>query len=593
MNSSFNLYIPNVACTLERYLTILIKKVFFELRISASQIYVNISDRSQFSQFQCNIAMSLSKKYKLPSMKIACDIISSCENFFILKKIGVISPGFINITLSRNFLAFWNTNLLFSQRLFIPLVTYPVKTMIDFGGPNIAKPLHVGHTRSLLIGDCLKRVYFFCGNSIISDIHLGDWGTQLGILIEALNKIYPRLFFFDSHYAKYFTNTFTIDIERLSLIYSRAYFFYKNNSIFIYSSRLATLKLQIGLKKYRLLWKKLINITILDLKYHYRMLNIRFDLWNAESDIRGILHIMLKKFTVLGIISESQKAIITSSFRSHEKRLSPLILVKSDGVVTYASTDLATALDRILVHRVKKIIYVVDKRQKFHFYQVFNVIKKLFVASSVQLVNIGFGTINNVDGKPLKTRSGHALTMRSLFKQSKKYAFFEKKYSVSKCEHNSVVTILSIAALKFADLSHSFISDYALNLSKFSIQDGRTGPYILYVIVRIKSVLRKVALLNFFPKIRKIFSLEERNLQLLLSRVSNSVFDTYNNYRIQSLCDYAYKVAVAFNKYYSKVIILHEVNITIKYSHVTLCHLTLKVLTFVLRLLGIVIPDKI
>ncbi len=585
--------LPVDVLILEDYLTTLFSQAFEKLSLEPKLAKVQMSARPELGQFQCNGAMPLAKQLKKSPIQIANDIINQVKDNLIFKDVTGVMPGFINITLNDNFLADWMNQMLANSRLGCPKTETPQKVMMDFGGPNVAKPLHIGHIRSPLIGDCLQRVYRFYGDEVLSDVHLGDWGTQMGMLIEEIRKMYPDLPYFDEN----FTGTYPIEppvtVDELSEIYPRSSARCKENENEMEKARLATAELQKGRRGYRALWQHFVNVSIAELKKDYADLDIYFDLWKGESDVQALIDDMVKNCLDNGVAKESQGAIIIPV--AEDDKTPPLILVKSDGAVMYGTTDLATILERVQDYQAQKIIYVVDKRQSLHFKQVFTAAKKAGIAPNTELIHIGFGTLNGKDGKPFKTRSGGVMRLSTLIDEAKTRASLREQEGLSRNEKEDIINKVALATVKFADLSNVYTSDYIFDLDKFSQYEGKTGPYLLYSAVRIKSILRK---LNYSVsgtlqyKISKATNGAERNLQLTLTQLPLALQRTYDKCEPHHLCEYAYQVAVQFNKFYSESPIATEENETTQKSRIALCQLTLKQLILVLELLGIEIPER-
>ncbi|WP_119343521.1 arginine--tRNA ligase [Facilibium subflavum] len=578
--------------TLESYLSAVFTEAFTELGFDTSYAKVQLSARPELSQFQCNGAMPLAKIQKRAPLQIAQDIVEQVKGNLIFTEISAIAPGFINITLSDTFLARWTTEILNDQRLGCPKVHTPTKVMMDFGGPNVAKPLHIGHIRSPLIGDCLQRVYRFCGDEVLSDVHLGDWGTQMGMLIEEIKKMYPDLPYFDESFTGSYPKESPVTVDELSEIYPRASARCKADESELEKARLATAKLQQGHRGYLALWQHFIDVSIKALKQDYADLGVYFDLWKGESDVQHLIEPMVKDALEKHYAEKSQGAIIVPVAKGESDKTPPLILVKSDGAVMYGTTDLATILERVRDYKAQKIIYVVDKRQSLHFKQVFAAAKKMGIAPNVEMVHIGFGTLNGKDGKPFKTRAGGVMRLSTLIDEARSRASLRELHDIPENARQDTIDKIAFATVKFADLSNVYTSDYIFDLDKFSQYEGKTGPYLLYSAVRIKSILRKLGQVEATSKILPASNDSERKLQLVLTQLPNAVAKTYDKCEPHHLCEYAYQVAATFNKFYAESPIAGEQNITLQNGRIALSQLTLKQLEFVLGLLGIEIPER-
>ena len=591
MTTNSSHYHINLDQTLQQYLNRVLKQVFVDLDFDQKFAKILLSSRPDLGQFQCNAAMVLAKKHHTAPIKIANAIADKLRANQLFKEITTIAPGFINISLSDAFLVEWTNQMLKSKRLGVPTVKTPRKVVMDFGGPNIAKPLHIGHLRSPLIGDCLQRVYSFCGDNVISDVHLGDWGTQMGMLIEAIREIDPDLPYFDKKFSGDYPQQSPVTVEELSEIYPKASLNCKQNNNAMDKARLATFELQQGRRGYRALWQHFVDISVKELKKDYASLGVYFDLWKGESDAQKIIGPMVEKLLKAGVAQKSQGATIIEVANNENDNTPPLILIKSDGAVMYGTTDLATILERAQDYDAQKIIYVVDKRQSLHFKQVFAAAQKSNIATGVELTHIGFGTVNGKDGKPFKTREGGVMRLSTLIDQAKQYASLKNQTNMADQERKSTIDSIALATVKFADLSNLYASDYIFDLDKFSRYEGKTGPYLLYSAVRIKSILRNINQ-GESHSIGTASNAPERDLQLALSGLSNAIFNTYENCQPHHLCEYAYQVATKFNQFYASSPVANETNAEIQASRIALCKLTLKVLEQVLGLLGISIPEK-
>ncbi|WHN66670.1 arginine--tRNA ligase [Cysteiniphilum sp. QT6929] len=584
----------NHTAILENYLTDLFVQAFDVLGFDSRFAKVQLSARPELGQFQCNGAMPLAKTLKKAPIQIANDIVTQVQSDKVFSDVNAVMPGFINITLSDDFLAGWSNRMLKDSRLGCPKTTNPLKVMMDFGGPNVAKPLHVGHIRSPLIGDCLQRVYRFYGDEVLSDVHLGDWGTQMGMLIEEIRKVHPNLPYFDEHYTGEYPKESPVTVDELSEIYPRASGRCKEDANEMEKARLATAELQKGRRGYRALWQHFVDVSIAELKKDYGDLGIYFDLWKGESDVQPIIDQMVEDCLKQKVAENSQGAIIIPVTENEDDKTPPLILVKSDGAVMYGTTDLATILERVEDYQAQKIIYVVDKRQSLHFKQVFAAAKKSSIAPETELVHIGFGTLNGKDGKPFKTRSGGVMRLSTLIDEAKSRASLREQEGLTEAEKADIIEKVALATVKFADLANVYTSDYIFDLDKFSQYEGKTGPYLLYSAVRIKSILRKLGrnLENVSTDIAKASNDAERNLQLKLTELPQVLQKTYDKCEPHHLCEYAYQVAVQFNKFYAESPIANEENHALKEARIALCQLTLKQLVFVLGLLGIEVPER-
>ena len=577
--------------SLEAYLSDVFAEIFEKLKFDPKHAKIHISSRPELSHFQCNGAMQLAKEEKTSPLELAERIVKHLIGKPLFEKIEVFRPGFINITLTKTFITDWINATSRSERLGCKKADSPTKIVFDFGGPNIAKPLHIGHLRSPLIGECLQRVYRFYGNDVLSDVHLGDWGTQMGMLIEEVRKMKPNLPYFDLDYSGDYPENSPVTVDDLSEIYPRASERCREDHNNLKKARLATLDLQKGRRGYLALWRHLINVSVRELKKDYAELRVNFDLWKGESDVQYLVRDMVSGALENSVAKKSQGAVIVPIAKNENDKTPPLILVKSDGAVMYATTDLATILERVKHQGARKIIYIVDKRQSLHFKQVFLAAKKIGIAKDTELVHVGFGTLNGKNGKPFKTRSGGVMRLSTLINKARARVELRSVERSSKDNYEEIVNKVALAIIKFADLSNVCTSDYAFDLDKFAQYEGKTGPYLLYSAVRIKSILRRTKIVKQL-EIQPASNELELKLQLILTSLPNAVEKSYRRCEPHHLCDYIYQVSSAFNRFYAVSPISSEINRKIKAARVALCQLTLRHFKLVLWLLGIEIPEK-
>ena len=577
--------------TLEDYLSFILSQAFEALSLDVRYAKVQVSARPELSQFQCNGAMPLAKLMRKSPMEIAKVICGQLEKKPIFKSISAIKPGFINLNLSDRFIADWLNEIAQDSRFGCKKADKPTKIILDFGGPNIAKPLHIGHIRSPLIGDCLQRVFRFCGDEVLSDVHLGDWGTQMGMLIEEIRLMDPELPYFDPDFTGPYPDNSPVSVDALSQIYPKASARCKADEKALEKARLATAELQAGSPGYHALWCHFVNVSVAALKKDYAELGVHFDLWKGESDVQPLIAPMVQKALEKKAAQKSEGAIIVPLAKDADDKMPPLILIKSDGAVMYGTTDLATILERVNHYQAEKIVYVVDKRQRLHFKQVFAAAEKMGIRQGTELRHIGFGTLNGKDGKPFKTREGGVMRLSTLIDEAKSRAGVRDIEGVSLKERERITHNIALATVKFADLANVYTSDYVFDLDKFSRYEGKTGPYLLYSAVRIKSILRKVGECGNV-EIQCATNRAERKLQLMLMQLPNAVYKACAQCEPHHLCEYSYQIASLFNKFYGESPIATETDQSLKRARVALCVLTLRQLELVLGLLGIEIPDK-
>ncbi|MDE7433280.1 MAG: arginine--tRNA ligase, partial [Lachnospiraceae bacterium] len=468
------------------------EEAFKQSGYDAKYAKVTLSNRPDLCEYQCNGAMAAAKEYKKAPIAIAGDIVEKLKDNQMFGKVEAVMPGFINLNIHDLFLAEYIDEMNHAgDKLGCVLSQNPKKIVIDYGGANVAKPLHVGHLRSAIIGESIKRMFKFLGNDVIGDVHLGDWGLQMGLIITELEERKPDLVYFDENYQGEYPEEAPFTISELEKIYPCANAKSKEDEQFKKRAHDATLKLQQGFAPYRALWKHILNVSIPDLKKNYDNLKVEFDLWKGESDADAYIPDMIDGLKSQGLLHESQGAMVVDVMEeSDTKEVPPCIIQKSDGAVLYATSDLATLLQRRRDYNPDMVVYVVDKRQEMHFMQVFRTAKKAGIMDEkTELIFNGFGTMNGKDGKPFKTRDGGVMRLENLIQEIND-AVYEKimeNRSVSEDEARETAKIVGLSALKYGDLSNQASKDYVFDIERFTSFEGNTGPYILYTIVRIKS----------------------------------------------------------------------------------------------------------
>lgn len=568
---------------------------------------VNISDRPDLCDYQCNGAMTAAKKYKKAPFIIAEEVVQFIKDETI-EKIEVVKPGFINITLSESFLAKYCQEMFESNKLGFEEIKGK-RVILDYGGPNIAKPLHVGHLRPAVIGECIKRIHRFVGDEVIGDVHLGDWGLQMGLIIEELKARKPELPYFDENYTGQYPEEPPFTIDELEEIYPAAS---KKTKVaenateeeiklaneFKENARINTGLLQQEKRGYYELWKQIVAVSLADLKNNYKRLGVDFDLWLGESDSQKYVPEMIQMMEERKIIYESDGAMVVDVEEPTDNTtINPCMVLKRGGVSCYQTTDLATLLQRKKEYSPDEVIYVVDKRQEMHFIQVFRCAKKAdLVDENTQLTFLGFGTINGKDGKPFKTRDGGVMRLEKLIDEvNQKIANrLEDNKDMTKEERETIANIVGLAALKYADLSNQISKDYIFDIEKFTSLEGDTGPYILYTIVRIKSIIQKYKKDNENLSNIKIgipLNKTEKNMMLLISQFSKIIEQAYYENAPYKICNYLYKLSNEFNAFYSETKILKEAK-EVAEAHIALISLTKNVLEIGIDLLGFSAPDK-
>ncbi len=560
---------------------------------------VQVSNRPDLCEYQCNGAMAAAKQYHKAPFMIAEEVVAKLsETETPLFRAEMVKPGFINMNASEEFLADYLKQVAADENLSIPKDPSPKKIVIDYGGPNVAKPLHVGHLRAAVIGESIKRLARTVGNEVLGDVHLGDWGLQMGLIITELKHRQPDLPYFDDAVTEY-PEEAPFTISELEEIYPAASAKSKEDEAYKEEALEATHLLQIGKPGYRALWKHILNVSVADLKRNYERLDVHFDLWKSESDAQPYIPDMIQKLKDDGIAHEDQGALVVDvTEESDKKEIPPCIILKSDGASLYATTDIATILEREKLFAPDEIIYVVDKRQSMHFVQVFRTVRKAgIVSDDTKLVHVGFGTMNGKDGKPFKTREGGVMRLEMLLDdiETEMTAKIESNRNVRSEDAKETAKKIALAAVKYGDLSNQASKDYIFDVDKFTSFEGNTGPYILYTIVRIKSILQKVSEEErnaITPEDLMSASGEwEKKLMLDLSGFGAAVYDAYLDLAPHKICAYIYQLCNDFNRFYHETRILAEENADKKKSYLSLLKLTGDVLEKSIDILGFSAPD--
>ena len=560
---------------------------------------VRPADRPDLAQFQCNGALAAAKREKQNPRALGEKIAEILQGHAAFRDAAVAGPGFINLNLADDFLSQKIDVLAADERLGGWLKPTPETLVLDYGGPNVAKPLHVGHLRSAIIGESLKRLFRFVGDKVTGDVHLGDWGLPMGQLITELKHEQPDLPYFDPNYKGDFPAMPPVTLSDLQKLYPQASAACKADETRAAEAREATAELQAGCPGYRALWKHFVSLSQVSVEEEYRDLGVTFDLWKGESDVDHLIADMVEDFRGKGVVEKSDGAEIIRVEREDDKKnIPPLILFKSDGSVLYGTTDLATILDRKQEIAPDRMLYVVDQRQALHFEQVFRAsdIAGLFPAEKLE--HIGFGTMNGKDGKPFKTREGGVLRLRDLIDTVETSARDRMVASgiaegYEPAEVGEIAHKVGVAALKFADLSNQRTTDYVFDLERFMSFEGKTGPYLLYACVRARSVLNKaVAAGAGDPGPVQIAAPEERDLALALLRFGPAVRDACDKRAPHVLCDHAFALAQAFSKFYAACRIADEADDATRASRMTLADATARQLVLELSLLGLEAPDR-
>ena len=560
---------------------------------------VVVSNRPDLCQYQCNGAMAGAKLYHKAPIMIANQVVESLQDNEMFESVEAVMPGFINIKLNSEFVAKYLNDMKEADKYGCENKA-PETIVIDYGGANVAKPLHVGHLRSAVIGESVKRIERFMGNKVISDVHLGDWGLQMGLIITELECRKPDLVYFDESYTGEYPEEAPFTISELEEIYPCASAKSKVDEEFKEKAHQATLKLQSGYAPYTAIWKHIMKVSVEDLKKNYGNLNVDFDLWKGESDAQPYIPGLIQDLIDKKLAYESQGALVVDISKEDDtKELPPCIVRKSDGAALYATSDLATIIQREQDYKPNHYIYVADKRQELHFTQVFRVSKKANVVDeNTKMEFLGFGTMNGKDGKPFKTRDGGVMRLESLIAQINKavYDKIMENRTVSEEEANNTAKIVGLAALKYGDLSNQASKDYIFDIDRFASFEGNTGPYILYTIVRIKSILEKYKAEsgNADVNLPVINTDNGSQMQLMLevAKFNEIIENAAEELAPHKICSYVYDLSNAFNRFYHETKILAEEDQTKKAGYIALINLTINVLEQCIDLLGFSAPDR-
>ncbi len=573
-------------------------QVFSAAGLPAEFGRVRASDRPDLAQFQCNGAMAAAKAARKNPREVAQEIVTALSANPAFTKIEIAGPGFINLDVTDAFLQQYLEQAGRDPRLGVPKASAG-KIILDYGGMNVAKSMHVGHLRPNVIGACLKNILGHAGYDALGDIHLGDWGLQMGQIISAFEILHPEWVYFDRAFTGPYPAEAPFSYHGLEEIYPLASAACKDDPARLEQARRATAELQEGRPGYRALWQHFIRLSIADIKDNLAPLEIDFDIWKGEADVAHLIPEIAQDLEKRKISQKSEGAVIIPVVEeSDNKEIPPLMFFKSDGAVTYGTTDIATIYERMKLYPgLAKMIYVVDKRQSLHFEQVFRAARKAGYANNVDLIHIGNGTVNGPDGKPFKTREGKAMTFRGLVTQAieKAAARLEEAalgQDLGEAERKDIAVKVARAALKYAELSNQPHMDYIFDLDRMVNFEGKTGPYILYQAVRIKSLLRKAGEQKIAASGALAIHDPDRPLALLLAQMPDAFEAALQNYAPHHLCDYAYRLAQQFSSFYAACHILSETDEKLRASRLALCDLTRRQLEAVLGLLGIDVPER-
>lgn len=578
-----------------------VSKAFEECGYEAELGKCGVSNRPDLCEYQCNGAMAGAKKYHKAPFMISDEVASKLSGNEMFEMVESVKPGFINIKVSREFVRSYIVKMLHEKRYGINMPSHERCVVLDYGGPNVAKPLHVGHLRSAVIGESLKRILKYSGNKVIGDVHLGDWGLQMGLIITELKERKPDLVYFDESYTGSYPKEAPFTLSELEEIYPFASGRSKEDAEYKNRALEATKKLQDGDRGYRALWHHILNVSVSDLKQNYKKLNVDFDLWWGESTVHDIIPAMVEDFRQKGYAHESQGALVIDVTTDEDsKELPPCIVLKSDGAALYATTDLATIKKRMDDFHPEAIYYVADKRQTLHFTQVFRSahIAKL-VMPETDLRFVGFGTMNGKDGKPFKTRQGGVMRLESLISEidEKMYnRIKEGNPDMDDEEAKNTAHKVALSALKYGDLSNQPSKDYIFDIDKFTSFEGDTGPYLLYTMVRIKSILAKYEEQSGKKAkdalLKTANSDNEKALCLELTNFAHAIESAAGELMPNRICAYIYELSNKFNSFYHETRILAEEDEETKESYIALLYNTLKIMETCIDLLGFDAPDR-
>ena len=576
-----------------------IAKGFEEAGYDASYGKVTISNRPDLCEYQCNGAMAGAKTYKKAPFVIAEDVAQKIKNCPCFEEVSVVKPGFINLKLEKTYIADYLKKMAQDPDLGLEKVTQPKMILVDYGGPNVAKPLHVGHLRSAIIGESVKRIARKMGHRVLGDIHLGDWGYQMGLIITELQERKPELPYFQEDYQGDYPEEAPFTISELEEIYPTASQKAKEDETYREKALHATYLLQNGHRGYTELWKHIIHVSVSDLKKNYANLHVEFDLWKGESDAQAYIPDMVARLKDEGYAHLDEGALVVDvQEETDTKDVPPCIIQKSDGASLYSTTDLATLVQREEDYHPNQVIYLADKRQELHFVQVFRTAKKTgIVPDETELKFLGFGTMNGKDGKPFKTREGGVMRLESLIAEieGEMLGKIMDNRTVEEEEARKIAKTVGLAAIKYGDLSNQASKDYVFDVDRFTSFEGNTGPYILYTIVRIKSILNKYQAegnsLDGFM-IMPADSDSEKTLMLEVAKYNDVMKTAYEELAPHKICAYVYDLANAFNRFYHETKILTEEDEQRKQSYLALLMLSRHVLEECIGVLGFEAPER-
>ena len=560
---------------------------------------VTVSNRPDLCEYQCNGALAAAKQYHKAPIMIAKDVAAILETEDMFSQVDAVAPGFLNLKVKEAFVGDYLNEMRGSEKFGLEPVAHPKTIMIDYGGPNVAKPLHVGHLRSAIIGESIKRMGRYVGHTMIGDVHLGDWGLQMGLIITELHKRKPDLVYFDEAYTGEYPEEAPFTISELEEIYPAASAYSKEHADYKEAAMQATYELQHGRRGYRALLAHILNVSVTDLKKNYKNLNVDFDLWKGESDAQPYIPQMVQDMKDKGFAHISDGALVVDVKEDTDtKEIPPCMILKSDGASLYNTTDLATIVWRMQDYHPDQLIYVVDKRQELYFTQVFRCARKTgLVKPETELTFLGFGTMNGKDGKPFKTREGGVMRLEKLISgiNEEMYRKIMDNHEADPQEAKETAKIVGLSAIKYGDLSNQASKDYIFDIDRFTSFEGNTGPYILYTIVRIKSILNKYkdngGNLEGLS-IRPAGSASEKALMLELARFNSVMENAFEEIAPHKICSYIYDLTNEFNHFYHETKILAETDAEKQKGYIALLLLTRGILEDCIDVLGFSAPER-
>lgn len=560
---------------------------------------VTVSNRPDLCEYQCNGAMAGAKLYKKAPIMIANDVAAKCEGSSVFSEVQAVAPGFLNLKLTGSFVASYLKQMEQEDKFGLEAPEKVKTIIVDYGGPNVAKPLHVGHLRSAVIGESVKRIARYVGHNAIGDIHMGDWGLQMGLVITEMKERYPELVYFDENYDGEYPAESPVSVTELEEIYPTASKKSKEDAAYKEKAMEATFKLQSGVKGYRALWKQIMAVSVADMKRNYDNLDVHFELWRGESDVHEVIPGMVDYMKKEGYAYLSDGALVVDvKEETDTKEIPPCMILKSDGASLYNTTDLATIMERMREFHPDQMIYLTDKRQDLYFEQVFRCARKTKLTDeATELVHIGFGTVNGADGHAFKTRDGGVMRLEMLIDEinEKMYQKIVESREVEEEEARATAKVIALSAIKYGDLSNQASKDYIFDMDKFTSFEGDTGPYILYTIVRIKSILAKAAEqgVNLTAlELKEADTDSQKALMMEIARFNAMMENAYEEVAPHKVCAYIYGLANAFNRFYHENRILAEEDEAKKQSWLALLILTRDILEACIEVLGFHAPER-